>query len=57
MQRWLEAHPSWSEQKAMDVAVSLFLIMHQPTKPTLRAEVIAQEYMVSFEQNYAEVAR
>ena len=29
MQRWLDAHPEWSERKAMDVAVSLFLIMHR----------------------------
>jgi hypothetical protein len=28
MRRWLEAHPSWTEQKAMDVAISLFLILH-----------------------------
>ena len=28
MQRWLDAHPEWSERKAMDVAVSLFLIVH-----------------------------
>jgi hypothetical protein len=28
LRRWLEVHPSWSEEKAIDVAVSLFLIMH-----------------------------
>ena len=33
MQQWLEAHPQWTERKAMDVAVSLFLIMHSTGNP------------------------
>ena len=33
MQQWLESHPEWSERKAMDVAVSLFLIMHSAGNP------------------------
>ena len=33
MQRWLDAHPEWSERKAMDVAVSLFLIVHSAGNP------------------------
>ena len=61
MQQWLDAHPEWSERKAMDVAVSLFLIVHNAGNPAfdyaeqiemakerLSPRRFAQEYDVEF---------